>query len=63
MYTVTHELRRMIFAPEMGKRKEEPMSYITGENLPPLYCSINVSVLYTKRGIDKKLMAIRRERG
>ena len=53
----------MIFAPEMGKRKEEPMSYITGENLPPLSCSINVSVLYTKRGIDKKLMAIRRERG
>lgn len=60
---MTHELRRMIFAPEMGKRKEGSMSCITGENLPPLYRSINVSVLYTKRGIDKKLMAMRRERG
>lgn len=51
LHIVTLELR-MMFAPEMGKRKE-PMSCITRENLPHLYCSINVSVLYMKKDNDK----------
>ena len=51
LHIVTCELR-MMFAPEMWKRKE-PMSCITREKLPHLYCSINVSVLYMKKDNDK----------